>query len=482
MIFRINSDREVCWDLMLADVIDNASLNMHKPVRKNIALSCNAPWEGEHCCYASLIKDGDKFRMYYRGSGYNDGPGKYDSEIHYCICMAESADGKTFTKPNLGIYEYNGSKENNIIFTDNRKIDNFSVYLDENPNCPHDSKYKALTTYFLTDEKRYLLHYYKSADGLHFEFVCNVPVNGTFDTLNIALWDNNIKKYRIYIRGFHNKPDPNNPDSPGIRTRDIRMCESDDFINWSDAKIIEFTDNKEDLQLYTNGITKYPRSNIYYGMPVRYMDRAEDAVNYKYLPDLHGQREPLIRLYGRGGTAITDAGVMTSRDGFRFDRTDEVFLSPGIENGENWVYGDCYIGRGMLETESDYPDEPCELSIYTGKGYRSRPVDFIRYTLRMDGLFSWGAKYDGGSILTHPIIFTGDSLSINFETSAIGHIQIKLCDINGQPIEGYSSGRIFGNSINRPIEFEKPLSELSGKEIRILFIFKDAELYSFIFN
>ena len=47
--------REVLWDMFLADENENVKLEMHKPIRKNIALECDAPWEGEHCGYGSII-------------------------------------------------------------------------------------------------------------------------------------------------------------------------------------------------------------------------------------------------------------------------------------------------------------------------------------------------------------------------------------------------------------------------------------------
>ena len=91
--------REVFWDMFPADENHGITIKNHTPVRKNIVLSLDAPWEGEHGGYISLIKDGDMYKLYYRGGGYNDGPEKVDSGYHSVICVAESRDGKVFTKP-----------------------------------------------------------------------------------------------------------------------------------------------------------------------------------------------------------------------------------------------------------------------------------------------------------------------------------------------------------------------------------------------
>ena len=485
---RTLTSREVLWDMELADQVNNVSLTMHHPVRKNVALECDAPWEGEHCGYGSLIYDGEKYRLYYRGAGGNDGVWQTENGSHSLICVAYSLDGKSFVKPNLGIFEYNGSKDNNIVHMEKRDIDNFSVQIDTNPNCPPDEKYKALSSIYDQEEMpdgsepKSGLTYYKSADGIHFTFVCVLDVPGAFDSYNLTFWDEEIGKYRLYLRDFH-KADPEHKVEyeSEDHVRDIRVSYSEDFKTWSTPKLLDYGDDKLEVQLYVNGVTKYHRANVFYATPTRYIDRKIDAVNYKYLPDVGGFRPMLIEKYGRGGTAITEAMIMTSRDGEHFRRTLEAFIAPGIENGDNWVYGDGYIVRGMAETASDFKGEPNELSIYVGTGYRARPLTFERYTLRMDGLFSWNADFNGGTVLTKPFTFTGDKLSVNFATSALGYLIIDLCDENGTPIEGYTTGRLFGNSIERPCDFEKSLADLSGKPIRMKISMKDCEFYSFLF-
>ena len=179
---------------------------------------------------------------------------------------------------------------------------------------------------------------------------------------------------------------------------------------------------------------------------------------------------------------MTDCVLMTSRDGVNFRRTDEAFLTPGIERDCNWYYGDCYVGWGMVETAGDLPDSPNEISIYMGRNYRVHPVELCRYALRLDGFFSWHCDFKDGYVLTKPIVFEGGRLEINFATSALGYVRIRLCDEAGEPIEGYDSFRLFGDSVDRPVDFEKDLGGLSGKPVRLRVDMKDAELYSFKFS
>ena len=483
--------REVLWDMFLADKNENVKLEMHKPVRKNISLECDAPWEGEHCGYGSLIYDGEKYRLYYRGLGSDGGPWKNETEVgvgtHCVWCVAYSDDGKNFYKPNLGKYEFQGSKDNNIFHMEDRFIDNFAVMYDTNPDCPEDEKYKAFSQVEdLSVEPingiRYfsLLAYYKSKNGIDFEYVRNIDVKGSFDSLNFAFWDADAGLYRIYFRGFHTL-DENNKISYEHEThvRDIRTATSPDFVNWTELGLLDYGEDKLELQLYTNNVQKYYRANRFFGMPTRYIDRSPDKNNYKYLPDVGGFRPMLIEKHGRGGTAITEGALMVSRDGLHFDRFNEAYLTPGIENGDNWVYGDGYFARGLIETASEFKGEPNELSFFVGTGYRARPVSIERYTLRIDGFLSWSADFKGGEVLTKPFTFEGAKMSVNFATSALGYLHIVFCDGNGKELSGYDSGRLFGNTIERPVDFEKELSELNGKTVRMRISMKDAEFYSF---
>ena len=197
---------------------------------------------------------------------------------------------------------------------------------------------------------------------------------------------------------------------------------------------------------------------------------------------LGDRHESITEVYGREGTAVTDCVIMTSNDGFTFDRRNEAFMTPGLENQTNWWYGNCYTVYGLVETEAEEAGAPNEISFYMGENYRIKNVNFRRYTLRLDGFFSWFAPYRGGELLTKPLTVTGENMYMNFATSAVGGITVTVCNEEGQELEGYSSYVMFGDSVDRPVEFEKSLKELEAKTVRLKFKMKDAHLYSFIFE
>ena len=205
-----SDSRYLLWDTELADEMNNVQLRMHKLCRKGAVLECNEAWEGEHSGYGKIVFDGEKYRYYYRGCGGNDGVWKNENGDHGVWCVAYSYDGKHFEKPSLGIYEYNGSYDNNIVMMNDpgdKYVDNFAIFLDDNPDCAPDAKYKAVLGRKLDDVRRLL--YYKSADGLHFEKVCVLDLKGFFDSMNIAFYDSDIGKYRLYMRDFHDLDEGN---------------------------------------------------------------------------------------------------------------------------------------------------------------------------------------------------------------------------------------------------------------------------------
>lgn len=488
----IVTKRYLCWDDKLIEKSENTQIVMHKPEKKNVALICDDEWEGVYNGYASVIKLGEIYRMYYRAEASNlncDGTVSISKAV---ICVAESYDGGlTYKKININKYIYNGTRNNNIVFSREESIDNFSVFYDTNPKCPENEKFKALCRTFIGENKVRLM-YYSSADGLAFkengilEKIGDFEKNIALDSYNVTFWDENTQQYFLYYRDFHKKgesdifardAEPHLIDS----VRDVRLATSKDFKTWECHGRISFDEHQDDTALYTNQIVKYYRcDDCFIGFPVRYIDRAKEIENFKFMP-LSDRRKLITKHFGREGTSLTDCVIMTSNDGFIFNRRDEAFLTPGIENRNNWWYGNCYTVYGLVETRSENEFAPNEISFYVNENYQIKNVNFRRYTVRLDGFFSWYAPFSGGEIITKPIKIEGDNLYINFATSALGGLNITLCDENGTEINGYKSYTIFGDGIERPVEFEKPLSAIKGRNVKFKICFKDAHLYSFCF-
>jgi len=190
----------------------------------------------------------------------------------------------------------------------------------------------------------------------------------------------------------------------------------------------------------------------------------------------------------RFGEALTEGLFMTSRDGVLFNRWNEAFFRPGIERPGTWNYGHQFIGWTMVETKSDLPGAPNELSFYTTESCWTDTSTLLRrYTLRLDGFVSVNAPMSGGALVTKPFTFKGTSLLLNFSTAAAGSIRIEVLDQDGNPIPGFTlddCDEIFGDAIERRVSWKDNynISSLQGLPVRLKFVMKDADLYSFIFK
>ena len=477
--------RYLCWEESLILKSSGVEVRQHEPQKKNPAFLADDDWEGVHNGYPQLIKVGDGYRMYYRAIF---DARRLESETktkeNVAICVAESRDGITFKKPVIGKHVYNGSTFNNIVFT-RPVLDNFAIFYDTCPSCPNEERFKALCETHLPEGKGTRLLYYASADGYDFkEMYPIMDVVGTFDSFNVCFWDEVTHEYRLYFRAFHS---PDGTDklqwTDNIHMtddiRDVRLATSTDFKTWTTHGRIRFAEGQTDTPLYTNQILPYGRdTGVYMGFPMRYTDHTEHQSNFVHMP-LYDRRRLIIDRFGREGTAVTDTLIMTSEDGITFNRRDESFLRPGIENRYNWWYGSAAVAHGLIETEGEEYGAPNELSLFATENYRIKNACFRRYTVRLDGFFSYYAHFSGGTLLTHPLPIEGDSLTVNFSSAACGGMTVTLCDENGNELDGYHSDLLIGDSTNRPVTFEKPLSALCGRSVSLKITLSDTHLYSF---
>ena len=467
-------------DALIESLSGAARLALHRPVPREVVFTTDAPWEGNASAYQSVFRDGDGYRMVYRGGHYRHGGAPAETrEAHpWVLCVAESADGITWRRPEVGRREWNGSRANNII-VDTAMMAAFggcpahtAAFIDANPACPPDQRYKIIA-YGTRPKGLYVLG---SPDGFDFRVLSERPIQtvGAFDSQNLVFWDSERREYRMYHRGFNGE------------VRDILTAVSPDILSFPEPQWLDYGDSPT-MALYTNQIQPYSRApHLFMGFPMRYCDRGWSEP----MLDLPGAevRAARARHHPRYGTTITDAVFMTSRDGLHFRRWSEAFLRPGPRQSGSWVYGDNFLFWGMVETPSVFGDAPPELSLYGTENYWEGDATSIRrYSLRVDGFVSAGAPYEGGEVLTRPLRFTGGNLALNLETSAYGSIQVEIQDAGGNPLPGYALDDcppIFGDRLRHIVRWRDRGGDLRGLEgtpVRLRLRLRDADLYAFQF-
>ena len=496
-VIDIGSRRELFVDHHLIEKLDGARLAMHRPQPREVAIRFNQPWEMDSPGYITIVRDAEKgiHRMYYRSTLTPPSFGKKrDTPRRQVICYAESKDGLTWTKPSLGLVDFNGSKDNNIMW-DGVGSHNLSVFLDGNPNCAPDARYKAIGRGKpLANEPspyKHGLYALKSPDGIHWQTIQDEPVitDGKFDSHNIMFWDSVLGAYRAYWRDSRRR-DKNVPDG-----RDVRTAISDDGVTWRNSRMLRYDPGRRGStdkggkphQYYTNGIHPYHRApHILMGFPMRYIDRGW-TTSTDELPELRARKRASKQLR-RLATALTDTMFIVSRDGAQFYVWPEAFVRPGIKRSGSWFYGDAKVALGFVETKSSFHESaPNELSFYVQENGRIDDPGQLRcHTLRLDGFASLNADLRGGVVMTKPIVFAGERLEINYATSAGGSLRIGFQDMNGKSIPGFSlndCNLVYGDQIDRIVTWSKKpdLNSLAGKSVRMLIELKDADLYSFRF-
>ena len=466
----IGSRLELFTDGALIEAISGAArLELHHPTAQEVALEMDKPWEGNSLNYVTVIQDGDFYRMYYRGENSLYTPASYEDTHPVVTCYAESADGIHWRKPVLRIWDYQGSKENNIVLEGEGTSD-FAPFKDPNPACRPEARYKALAY----NSKPPGLVAFASPDGLHWSLLRPQPVitKGAFDSQNVGFWDAARGEYREYHRDFR-------------EGRDIRTSTSQDFLNWTEPVYLEYSPNRVS-QLYTNQVIPYYRApHILLGFPTRYTDRgwtsSAEALPRRAYRHLRGAKSP------REGTAVTDGMFMSSRDGLHFSVWPESFLRPGLRTMDTWFYGDIYQNWGLVETASKIADAPREISVYfTESTMQDRPAYLRRYTLRVDGFVSLTAPLSGGEVLTKPLLFQGGRLLLNYSTSGAGSVRVEIQDAVGKALPGFAledCDELYGDALEQAVAWKNnpDLSKLAGQPVRLRFELRDADVYAMRF-
>jgi hypothetical protein len=231
--------------------------------------------------------------------------------------------------------------------------------------------------------------------------------------------------------------------------------------------------NTPSEHLYTQQTSPYFRApHIYIAIgsrliPNRQVLKEEQLIKLKVDPTQYkGLSEPFL---------------MTTRGGSVYDRTFmESFIRPGL-GLNNWSARTNYPALNIVQTG------PEEMSLYVNQDYAQPTSHLRRYSMRIDGLTSISAPYSGGEVITKLFTFTGKELEVNYSTAAVGDIRIEILDETGKAIPGFTlieSQTLIGNEIERVISWKgnESVEKISSKPIRLHFLLKDADLYSFRFK
>lgn len=363
---------------------------------------------------------------------------------------AQSEDGLHWVKPNLGIVEYHGSKENNLliinahgagVFLDEKEVDKSKRYkliaLNDDPSrAPGpDGRQAQMSVSF-------------SADGIHWSELQAWPEHNPWgDTDNYPFRDPADNKFKVITRSWHH----------GMRV--ATLCESEDFINWSDEKPCLHGLGYHD-QVYSMPI--FIQNGLYLGLASIYHEGNQSAPNYDCVDlELTYAKQPTEFYYAAYGEPFIPRGEGTYHNG-EFDCGCIYAAPPLRRDGKLLFY---YMGGNGQHTNFRETSFGC-IEFHEDKLAYIAPID----------------NEAEGTVVTAPFFAEGNDLYLLFDSEAADTISVEVRkQNNGVVLEGYTADVCTMETQEdgwTKLTFAKPLSELKEQKLCLNIKLKGTKLYA----
>jgi hypothetical protein len=456
-------------------------------------LVADRPWEGTLVqLYSSDVHHDPatgRWQMWYEG---HPGP--------VLLCTAFSNDGVRWEKPALGLQEWQGNKENNIILQTGY-TDAHCASLAKAPNEADPARRYKL--YFWVGpewfdyhikpmglspdeaaEARSRISAYKrnghyvafSPDGVRFTPQTDSPVLTTSDFATV-LFDGQRGVYRSYHKIDHQKP------GWAESRRCLWLAESRDGVTFGKSQLVLAPDEADDAQagavygarrVEFYGVHVWPHEGFYLGLLWVFTvtgGNAEygrgwddgkiqphlvyslDGIDWQRLP----VREPFIPL---GPAGSFDSGTLYSTGNQPVVIGDEM----------RFYYFGCDYTHGNAEPKASPRN-------YSG-------FSFVR--LPRNRFVAWHAATVPGTLLTKALRFSGKELHLNVDASR-GETRAALLDAEGKALPGFSLQdcvRVSADSFDHAVTWRggSDLSALAGEAVRLQFSLRHSMLYAWQFR
>lgn len=442
--------------------MDGVKLNLHPPRKTGERLiESEHPWESATLNWFSVLHDDATYRMWYECYDVEGWPTPDDTSF----CYAESTDGIHWTKPKLGLYSYQGSKDNNIVFRQigvdkyRSRVHGSCVFLD--PSAPPEARYKCVSQGLFQGigDRPYYVAGMTSPDGLHWtrypQPICPVFADSQYS----GFWDEAQRHYVIFGR------------VSGRGGRAIGRSISDrfdSFASLTESRVLQVEENDPPgCDLYNPACLQYP------GIPGMYL----------MFPSLFRHREDTLEIR-----------LAVSRDGAKWTWPDrEKSFIPLGQDGE-FDSGSLYMANGAcLPTGNEFSFyfsgsalKHQETELPNLKNPKNRRL-MTRAVAAKDRLVSVTAESAGGYFQTPPIKFTGDRLTVNASARPSGRVRIGLLDAEGVPIPGRGVEQcraLTNDNLSWAVTWTDghDVASWSGQPIQLRVELQDADVFGFQFS
>ncbi|MSU48047.1 MAG: hypothetical protein EXS37_02985 [Opitutus sp.] len=424
------------------------------------------PWEGSRIyVYGSVYRDTKTggYRMWYLGrpqleggEARNRAPGLRGGGADP-VMYATSADGLNWIRPTLGLYAFDGTRENNIVF----ELHSPSVLLDRREKDP-EKRYKMLGSTL----KGY--HAAHSSDGLHWVGYPHNPVLDYFDTITLCQ-DPRTGEYLA----FHKRPAV----IRGFGRRVVWLARSRDFQTWSAPELVFAPDATDDewatragerTEVYNMSV--YPHAAGFIGLPTMFRLMTTRS-NASLTPGQSPVDGPI------------DVQLVTSPDAREWHRTwpRQNVISRGPPGSFD---AGAILGLSSTVVHSDTESWVYYTGLTTGHGgpLPAKRLSIGRAEWRLHGFASLDAVAgpDGGQVETVPLRLRSSRLVVNADASR-GELRVTILSADGKPLaaDAIESGAILNtDALHWVVRLRDSAMAAGGLRVRIAM--KNARLFSLV--
>lgn len=323
--------------------------------------------------YGSIIREGGRCRMWYVAFD-DDTKNKVASE-RWRAAYAESTDGLTWTKPNLGLVEFAGNKNNNLILTDPAPLGFVNVKVLTDPDDPDPQRRYKITghVYFRHHRRHGTLARFVSADGLSWK----MPHPAKTRNAELLMGDLVLPAVHFEPSGglykwdgmfYASGQNSMNATRP-YHGRVTRMYRSSDFVTWSQTSTLGFVRStqhellgpgrsREGEQTH-EGISVWNRGNVLLGVSGLWHGAAEwkdVTIDLGFVVSNDGLnfREPAHEwtFLKRGEDGQWDQGGLIQGQGFE-NIGDQTFIYYGAWDPRHWEEAPLRGGVGIAVLPRD---------------------------------------------------------------------------------------------------------------------------------
>ena len=404
--------------------------------------------------------------------------GSYPSTTAWASCYATSHDGSHWVRPTLGLYEWRGSRQNNIACDPAAPRMLYHIIRDEQEADPA-RRYKAL----FDVHDRYLG---VSPDGFTWTMLAVPPIPSQDESH--FLYDASTGEYLAFVK------------QPTAWGRSVWLATSTDFQHFSTPQLVFSADeiDQQQRRLRVQQVVDEPAylapplvndaelmAQVYQMAVLPYAGR---YIGFPVLFNPAGAIPPPHMNY----TGLNQVELTVSSDRLHWQRVAEraLFLpvdpwqdqsygwaqkllcgTPHIhDNREIWLYYNALRFRGPRELYKDIAD-----------AYFEEESALILAKLRLDGFVSLVAE-QAGTIVTQPFHANGGQLTVNAEADQ-GDLRAELVDAStGQPLIGYTAADavpIQSDQLAGALGWRTQTSLPPGQTVQVRFYLQRAQLYSF---